>query len=164
LNASLSLLNQKQAGGAFNPALYTGPLDTNAYRAGVGYLMPNGLRVGVVYDSTEIVNGISGKAQNAKRDVWSVPVSYAWDKHQAYFTYTTAGSTSNLDASGANQLNLGYDYALSKSAFIGVMYTKLTNDSNGRYSPFLSGTTFGGDTLLKGESSQQISLDINYWF
>jgi hypothetical protein len=123
-----------------------------------------GLRVGVVYDSTDIANGIVGTTKNAKRDVFSLPVSYAWGKHQAHLTYTQAGATSNIDASGANQLNLGYDYALSRTTFLGVNYTKLKNDANGRYTPFLAGTSLGGDAPGKGEGSQQLSFDINYWF
>lgn len=164
LNASLSALNQKIAGGIYNSAVYAGPLDTTAYRLGVGYTLPMGLRVGVIYDNTTIANGISNTTQDARRDVVSVPVSYAWDKHQVYFTYTLAGATSNIDASGATQLNLGYDYALSKSVFVGVFYSRLKNDTNGRYSPFLAGTSLGPDAVLKGEGSQQLSFDINYWF
>jgi predicted porin len=164
LHASFSYLNQKVAGGLYSNALAVAPLDTVAYRAGVTYTMPMGLRVGVVYDSTDIANGIVGTTKNAKRDVFSLPVSYAWGKHQAHLTYTQAGATSNIDASGANQLNLGYDYALSRTTFLGVNYTKLKNDANGRYTPFLAGTSLGGDAPGKGEGSQQLSFDINYWF
>jgi predicted porin len=164
LNASFSVLSQKVAGGIYTAAAYSGPLNTTAYRAGVAYTLPMGLRAGLVYDSTEIENGIGGTTQSAKRDVLSVPVSFAWDKHQIHATYTRAGSTSNIDSSGATQLNLGYDYALSRTTFIGAYYTRLTNDSNGRYTPFLTGTSFGGDAPAKGEGWNQLSFDVNYWF
>jgi predicted porin len=166
LTSSLSLLNQQVAGGLYNPAATAGPLNTNAYRLGVGYAMDNGVRLGFVYDNTSIANAVGGPTggQTAQRGVISLPVSYAWDKHQVYFTYTVAGATSNIDSSGATQYNLGWDYALSKSTFLGVFYTRLKNDTNGTYSPFLSGTSLGGDAVLKGEGSQQLSLDINYWF
>ena len=164
LNASLSYLNQKIAGGVYNPVAYSGPLNTQAYRAGVGYTLDMGLRVGLVYDHTSIDNGISGTTQAAARDVYSIPVSYAWGKNQAYFTYTQAGATSNLSSSGATQYNMGYDYALSKTTFVGVMWTKLANDTNGRYTPFLTNTALGGTAPGVGESWQQLSFDINYWF
>ena len=166
LTGSLSLLNQQVAGGFYNPAATAGPTNTNAYRLGLGYTLGNGLRVGVVYDNTSIANAVGGATGGlaAQRSVVSVPLSYAWNKHQAYFTYTVAGATSNIDSSGATQLNLGYDYALSKSTFLGVFYTRLKNDTNGTYSPFLAGTSLGGDAVGKGEGSQQHSVDINYWF
>ncbi len=164
LSASFSALNQKIQGGLYAAATYNGPLDTTAYRFGVGYTLPMGLRLGLVYDNTSVANGIAGTNLSATRDVVSVPISYEWGKNKAYFTYTVAGATTNIDASGATQLNLGYDYAISKTTFIGAFYTRLKNDTNGRYSPFLAGTSFGGDALLKGEGAQQFSVDINYWF
>ena len=166
LTASASLLNQQVAGGFYNPLTNAGPANTNAYRLGVGYTMSNGWRFGAVYDNTSVANAVGGPTGglSAQRGVISLPVSYAWDKHQVYFTYTSAGATSNIDSSGATQYNLGYDYALSKSTFLGVFYTRLKNDTNGTYSPFLAGTSLGGDAVGKGEGSQQLSVDINYWF
>ena len=164
IDASLSVLSEKVAGGQYNPEFYAGPLDTQAYRAGVSYTFPEGVRVGLVYDNTSVANGIAVTGGTAQRAVWSVPVSYAWGKNQAYFTYTRAGSTSNISNSGATQMNLGYDYALSKTTFVGVMYTSLSNDANGQYSPFLTGTALGGDGPNMGQSWQQLSFDINYWF
>ncbi|MBA5637630.1 porin [Duganella sp. LX20W] len=163
ISASMSVFHTKVQG-AVVTAPYLGPLDKTGYRAGVAYTFPTNLKVGLVYDNTNVHNGIPGATGDAKRGVFSIPVSYMWDKHAAYLTYTRAGSTSNLDSSGAKQLNLGYDYAFAKNTFIGVFFTQLKNDSNGSYSPFLSNSALGGSAPKTGEGFRQISLDINYWF
>jgi predicted porin len=165
LTASISVLNQRPQGGLYNSTVYNGPLNTRAYRAGVAYTLPMDLKLGVVYDNTSIDNGVSGTTLQAKRGVWEIPLSYNWGKHAAYLTYTLAGATSNIDSSGAKQLTLGYDYALSKTTFLGVYYTQLKNDTKGFYSPFLTSSSFGGDGVAKaGEGWRQISTDMNFWF
>jgi hypothetical protein len=99
-----------------------------------------------------------------------VPISYSFGDHGIYATYTKAGNTSDINDSGAKQLNFVYDYALTKRAFVGVFYTNITNGANGRYTGFLTGTVFGGSaanpagTATSGESWRQIGVNLNYWF
>jgi len=162
-NASLSFFDTKVQG-AVVTAPFVGPLDKTGYRAGVAYTFPFNLKVGAVYDNTVVKNGIPGVAEDAKRSVFSIPMTYMWDKNAAYVTYTRAGNTSNLDNSGATQLNLGYDYAFAKNTFVGVFVTKLKNDTSGSYTPFLSGTSLGATAPKTGEGFRQISIDVNYWF
>jgi hypothetical protein len=170
ISASASFLSQKVNGGAQALAAYTGPLDVTAYRLGISYKPIKGLKVGVVYDSTSLDNAISGgtafgaKLGTSKRSVFEIPVSYNWDDHGVYINYTKAGDVSSASDSGATQLNLGYDYALTKRAFIGVYFTKLDNGKNGHYGPFLAGTTFGPSAIATGESWRQVGINLNYWF
>jgi hypothetical protein len=161
LTASLSLLSQKAMGGSI--AL---DKDTNGLRAGVAYTLPIKLKVGIVVDKTSVDNGstINGVATKSDRTVIEIPVAYYFGDHGVYATYTKAGDTAGIANSGATQLNLCYDYALTKRAFIGVAYSTIKNQANGVYSPFLSGTTFGGTGTVKGETWSQIGINFNYWF
>lgn len=154
LVGSLSVLNQSVQGST---------KDTHAYRLGVGYTLPINLKLGLVYDSTTVKDGVSS-GNDAKRGAWMLPVSYGFGDHMVYLTYARAGSTSNVDNSGARQITVGYDYALAKNCFAGVFVTKLKNDSNGTYTPYLTGTSFGSSAPAKGEGWHQVSLDFNYWF
>lgn len=163
LTASLSLFNSDVQGGVVT-APYVGPLDKTGYRAGVAYSFPVGLKLGLVYDNTKVENGIPGLAADARRGAYSLPLSYTWGDSAAYLTYTRAGSTSNLDRSGATQWNLGYDFAFAKNVFVGAFLTQLKNDANGSYTPFLAGTALGATTPRTGEGYRQVSVDINYWF
>ena len=86
----------------------------------------------------------------------------------AHVTYGKSGNVSSASDTGANQLNLVYDYALTKRAFIGLYYTHLKNDKNGHYAPFLTGYSFGATNPnpagTNGESWTQIGLNLQYWF
>ncbi len=143
--------------------------ELKAMRLGVSYKW-QGLKVGVVYDDATQTNGIITGAgatavlSDAKRSVIAIPVSYAWGDHAVYATYTVADKTSSYADTGAKQINVGYDYALTKRAFIGVFYTKIDNDKNANYGPFLAGTVFGGTTTATGESFRQVGVNLNYWF
>jgi hypothetical protein len=170
-----SMLHQQIMGGVYAPAAYTGPLDTDAYRVGISYRFPMGVKVGVVLDETTIKNGASGGAAqfgvslgDAKRTAYEIPVSYAWGDHMVHLTYAKAGSVSSSTATGANQLNFVYDYALTKRAFIGFVYTKLKNDTNGHYNPFLTNYSFGASASnpagVNGEGFTQFGVNMQYWF
>ncbi len=168
-----SMLDQKLMGGVYAPTLYNGPLDTKAYRLGASYKLPLGLKIGVVYDSTTISNGIAVAAfgatpGDAKRDAFEIPVSYAWGDHMVHFTYAKAGNVSGATASGANQMNFVYDYALNKKTFIAFIYTKLKNDTNGHYNPFLTNYSFGGSQSnpagVNGEGFTQYGVNLQFWF
>lgn len=163
VTASLSVFNTKVQGNVF-AAPYLGPMDKTGVRAGLGYYFPSGLKLGVVYDKTNVKNGIPGEVGDANRGVVSLPVSYFWGKHGAHVTYTRAGNTSNVPDSGATQLNLVYDYALAKNAFVGLFLTQIRNEANGTYAPFLAGTSLGATGPRAGENFRQLSANINFWF
>jgi len=161
-SASASYLDQKFEGILASAA----NTELKAYRLGLSYKV-SGLKVGVVYDKTDMVNGLStvGVLSDAKRSVLQVPISYSFGDHAVYATYTKAGDTSSLAGTSAKQLNFVYDYALTRRAFVGVFYTKLNNDANAYYQPFLTGySPFGGSAIAKGESWRDIGICLNYWF
>lgn len=156
-SASASYLDQKYQG-----VLDTAPnAELKATRLGLSYKW-EGLKVGLVYDSTTQVNG--RVTSDAKRSVIEVPISYAFGDHAVYATYTKASNTSSMADTGARQMNLVYDYALTKRAFVGVFFTKLDNDKNANYQPFVTGYVWGGSAVAAGESWRQIGVHLNYWF
>jgi len=175
LTLHASMLDQKIQGGVYTTAAYNGPLDTKAFRFGAAYKLPIGLKVGVVFDSTEIENGVAGGVAqfgaslgSAKRTAFEIPISYTMGDHMFHLTYGKAGDVSSANASGANQLNLVWDYALTKKTFIGLYYTNLKNDTNGHYAPFLAGYSFGPTAInpagVNGESWTQIGFNVQFWF
>jgi predicted porin len=170
-----SALHQQIQGGVYVSASYTGPLDTDAFRLGASYRFPMGLKVGLVLDQTTIKNGAAGGATqfgvslgDAKRTAWEVPVSYAFGDHMFHLTYAKAGNVASSTATGANQLNFVYDYALTKRAFIGFVFTNLKNDTNGHYNPFLTNYSFGASASnpagVNGEGYRQFGINMQYWF
>ena len=171
VSAQASYVNLRVPGGTFNPAAAAGPADMQAFRLGASYTTPFKLKFGVVYDRTSYENSVYTDASSAvateaaKRDVFEIPVSFMWKDHGFYVTYTVAGNTSSRENTGASQLNIAYDYALTKRAFIGVYYTSIKNDSNGHYTPFLAGYSLGGTVnSIAGENWWQLGLNLNYWF
>lgn len=171
LAASLSYLDKRVQGGTYNPAVAAGPADVQGVRLGVAYTLPFKLKVGVVYDRTSIDNAVYSTptsavaSDSAKRDVFLIPVSYSFKDHAVYATYGWAGNTSSHAKTGGSQLNIGYDYALTKRAFVGLYYTLLKNDANGHYTPFLAGYSLGPTAnSVAGENWHQIGLNLNYWF
>jgi predicted porin len=170
-SASASYLDQKFQGLPSVPTTPTVPFNNElkATRLGLSYKW-QGLKFGVVYDSTDMSNGIfsaaSASLSDAKRNTIEVPISYSFGDHAVYATWTKAGNTSSIADSGAKQLNFVYDYALTKRAFVGIAYTKIDNDAHSLYQGFLTGySPFGGTNVaVPGESWRQISLNLNYWF
>jgi len=161
-SASASYLDQKFQGVPASAAL----TELKAMRLGASYKW-QGLKVGVVYDNSNMVNGLStvGVLSDAKRSVLEVPISYSFGDHAVYATYAKAGSTSSLTDTGAKQMNFVYDYALTKRAFLGVYYTNMKNDAHAYYQPFLTGySPFGGSAIATGESWRQVGVILNYWF
>jgi len=161
-SASASYLDQKFQGVLASAA----NTELKAMRLGLSYKW-QGLKVGVVYDDSNMVNGLNtlGVLSDAKRSVFEVPISYSFGDHAFYATYAKAGSTSSLTDTGAKQMNFVYDYALTKRAFLGVYYTNLKNDAHAYYQPFLTGySPFGGSAIATGEGWRQIGVILNYWF
>jgi hypothetical protein len=160
-SASGSYLDQKFQGIATTAA----NTELKAMRLGISYKVA-GFKAGVVYDSTNSVNGVNtgGVLSDATRTAFAIPVSYTMGDHGFYATYATAGNTSSYADSGAKQINFGYDYALTKRAFVGLWVTKLANGANAYYAPFLAGYSFGGSTVQKGETFTQFGVNLNYWF
>ncbi len=146
-------------------------------RAWVGYRFPFGLKVGLGYDNSE-VRPVAGGAF-AKRTAFILPVTYTMGAHNFYLEYATAGKTSGAfqnglathDNTGAKQILLGWDMALSKRTFLGVFYTKLDNEANATYNLFTTGpvavgagVSVTGTATLVGESINQLWFGIAHSF
>jgi len=161
-SASASYLDQK-----FEGVLATAAnTELKAMRLGLSYKIM-GIKVGVVMDQSDMVNGLNtaGVLSDAKRTTLEVPVSYSYGDHGFYATYAVAGNTTSLDNTGAKQMNLVYDYAMTRRAFIGLYFTQLKNDAHAYYQPFLTGySPFGGSAIATGESWRQVGVILNYWF
>ncbi|MDR3671630.1 MAG: porin [Holophaga sp.] len=170
IDASLSYENKQVQGGTYTSTATSGPLDMQAIRLGVSYTFDSKFKVGVVFDNTSYDNGVNQNNNasvvnhSARRSVFLVPISYSFGDHAVYATYAKAGNVSSVSNTGASQLNLGYDYALTKRAFAGVYFTGIVNQSNAHYAPFLANTTFGPTGNNTGENFHQIGIDFNYWF
>src|SRR5664279_3820645 len=123
LSIQASVVDQAILGGVYSPTVQAGPPDLLAYRAGASYTLPFNLKIGVVYDHTSYDNSVYSTPTSAvatdaaKRGVFLIPVSYGFGPHAVYVTYGVAGNTSSAADTGATQLNIGYDYALTKRAF-----------------------------------------------
>jgi hypothetical protein len=161
-SASASYLDQKFQG-VLTTAANT---ELKADRLGLSYKWM-GLKLGVVYDSTTMVNGLTkvGVLSDAKRNVFEVPLSFSFGDHAVYATYSKASNTSSIANTGAKQMNYVYDYAMTKRAFIGISYTKIDNDAQAYYQGFLTGySPFGNSAIVTGESWRSVSVNLNYWF
>ena len=142
--------------------------ELKATRLGLSYKW-DGIKVGVLYDNTSMVNGGLNAAGavigDSGRTAIQIPVSYQWGDHGVYATYTMAGKTASQDNTEAKQMTFAYDYALTKRAFLGVALTTINNDKRVNYQGFLTGfSAFGNSSLSYGESWRQLSLSLNYWF
>ncbi|MBI1890051.1 MAG: porin [Burkholderiales bacterium] len=142
--------------------------DQSQFRLSGYYLFPMGLKVGLQYDRATLANvgrtaaGVGGA--DARRSAWELPISYSFGPNTILFSYTRAGSRSDLVDSGAKMWVLGYDYALSKRTNVGVFYSRLSNDSAGTYQPYKTGTSSNGSVLVAGESASILALGLKHTF
>lgn len=127
-------------------------------------------KVGLIADRAkrEAVGG-----GDSSRTAWSIPVSYVMGNSTILASFTKAGDLSVGHAglaaftgnnTGAKMYTLGFDHALSKRTNVGVFYSRLNNDTNGIYQPFLAGTSFTGSGLLAGETASTFALGLKHTF
>ncbi|HEY8102812.1 MAG TPA: porin [Burkholderiaceae bacterium] len=141
--------------------------DKTEYRLSGSYSFPFGLKIGAQYDKAKSEVS-STNVENGNRGAWEVPISYTFGSNKILGSYTRAGDNSvagtTVKNSGAKMFVLGYDYAFSKRTNIGLYYSKLKNDIAGAYTPFSSGTSANGSTLLAGESATILALSLKHTF
>jgi predicted porin len=111
-----------------------------SWKAFGDYSFSNGFKVGLLYDNSKI-SALVASGPEAKRTAWLLPVTYTMGAHAFYAQYARAGSTSNVNDSGAKQWMLGYDYGLSKRTSVGVYYTAVNNDTGGLNNMFATSAT-----------------------
>jgi predicted porin len=141
--------------------------DKTEYRLSGSYTFPFGLKVGLQYDKAKSEVS-STNVENGNRAAWDLPISYAFGANTFMVSYARAGNNSvagnTVADSGAKFFTLGYDYAFSKRTNVGIFYNKLKNDKAGTYTPFSSGTSSNGSTLLAGESASILAVGIKHTF
>ncbi|MFI4941448.1 MAG: porin [Burkholderiales bacterium] len=144
-------------------------LDDRQLRFAGYYILPMGLKLGLQLDRATraaVSGNVAGTTSTSvSRTAWEIPISYQLGQGDIMFSYTRAGDNGILVNSGAKLITLGYDYALSKRTNIGVWVSKLSNDNNGAYQPFLDGASnFTGSGLLAGESATTWALGVKHVF
>ncbi|HVO51577.1 MAG TPA: porin [Thermoanaerobaculia bacterium] len=171
LAVQASYVQVRIPGGTYTPAAAAGPQDFQSYRFGASYRLPFNLKIGMVYDHASYDNSAFASSAStvadiaAKRDAFIIPVAYMVGDHGFYASYGWTGNISGYDKTNASQFNVGYDYALTKRAFIGLWYTLLSNGDNARYQPFLSGYSLGPTiNSVAGEGFKSLGINMNYWF
>lgn len=131
------------------------------------YVFPFGLKVGLAWDKSRLKNSGTG-AVTAKRDAWSLPVSYAWGNHTVHVNYTKANDEKIAAGDqGAQMWALSYSYDLSKRTSAALTYAQINNKSGGTYNLFTSGSLGLGASagaILPGEDPKTWGLTLRHAF
>ncbi len=149
-------------GGASSPAG-----QQKSVRVWGGYTLPMGLKVGLGFDGSQRRQA-AGEAMT-KRNAFMVPITYSFGNHTAGITLVKVGKLSGpnggatTDSTDATAFTLGWEYALSKLATVGVFYAKIDNKANAAYQ-FFSLSANGATIPAAGESSAQLYTGFSYRF
>ena len=141
--------------------------DQKSTKAWVGYSLPMGLKVGFVYDTSEVT---AATATKAKRTAYAIPVSFSFGADSLHFQYATMGKTNvtgvgDVADTGAKAYAIGYDHAVSKRTFVGATYTKLDNKPNSSYDLFAIGANGATPTSVQGgQDVTQIYVGIAHFY
>lgn len=141
--------------------------DQKSTKAWVGYSLPMGLKIGFIYDTSEVN---AAAATTAKRTAYAVPISWSFGADSLHFQYATMGKIDvsglgKVDDTGANAYVLGWDHAMSKRTSVGAYYTKLDNKPNAAYDLFAIGANGGTPTaIVGGQDVTQIFFGIAHFY
>ncbi len=99
-----------------------------------GYFKWSGFKIGLSYNQSKLKDGLTGN-DLAKRDAWSIPLSWTTGPHAIYAHYTKADKdkVSPVDGTAATMAAVAYTYSLSKRTQVGVTYAQIRNESNAAY-------------------------------
>jgi len=131
-----------------------------------GYYKWSGFKIGVGWNNSKLKSAAGIDA--AKRDAWTVPLSYTYGAHNLYAHYTWANDDKIQGANtGANMFALSYVYDVSKRTSVGLTYARIRNDSAASYQFY---TDNGGSQSslnaapLLGEDPQLFSTVLKHAF
>ncbi|MBI4937284.1 MAG: porin [Nitrosomonadales bacterium] len=111
-----------------------------AYKLAGSYTM-DAITGVLVYEKTDDGFGAGGANAMGHR-TWYLGGKFAVTGSDAVkLAYTNANNLGNTANTGAKQISLGYDHAMSKRTTVYALYTRLTNDSAATYA--LGGTSTG---------------------
>jgi predicted porin len=131
------------------------------------YTFPMGLKIGLAWDKSKIKGATSG-VEIAKRDAWSLPISYTWGNHSVHFHYDKANNDKSTAADdGAKMWAIAYAYDLSKRTSAALTYAKISNSSGSQYNFFTStslGLGTGGTAIAAGEDPKMFGVTLRHAF
>jgi len=130
------------------------------------YYKWSGLKVGVGWNQSKLKSATGTDA--AKRDAWTIPLSYTYGAHNLYAHYTWADDDKVQGANtGANMFALSYVYDLSKRTSFGLTYAYIKNDSGASYQLYQDngGTQSSTNaTPFLGEDPRLLSTTLKHAF
>jgi predicted porin len=125
------------------------------------------LEVGLVWDQSELT-AAAGGATLAKRDAWSIPITYDIGPNSTVnFHYTVAQNDDVLGSdTGARMGAISYVYDLSKRTSLALTYARLDNDSNASYNLYTSDGSEGTSdaAVSPGEDPSILQLTVRHAF
>ncbi|MBI4984632.1 MAG: porin [Rhodocyclales bacterium] len=147
-----------------NGATRVAGLEVVADRLGIAYTF-GAVKVGLINDNTKAdLNG----ALAAKRNAWSLPISYTSGANSLYFAYAKAGTVTGALGganTGATNTILGYTYALSKRTQLGASWSRISNDAGAAYDFWARGVSAGGAaTVNAGTDPTSFAVGVNHSF
>jgi predicted porin len=130
------------------------------------YTFPMGLKLGLAWDKAKIKGAVNG-VELAKRDAWSIPVSYTWGNHSVHFHYDKANNDKATAAEdGATMVAIAYAYDLSKRTSAALTYAKISNKSGAAYNLFTSTGALGLGNVAPapGEDPKMFGVTLRHAF
>ena len=157
-----------QANASWGTALATAaPVNQRGDRLYGSYVFPFGLKIGLAWDKSKL-QSTTGGGDIARRDAWSIPLSYAWGNHTVHLNYSAAGD--DKVAAGdqkATMWAIAYSYDLSKRTSLALTYAQLKNHSGANYNLFTSTSLgLGGSAgnMTAGEDPKMFGLTMRHAF
>ena len=142
-----------------------------------GYFKWSGFKIGVSFNQSKLKgpNGLGGEEDFAKRNAWSIPLSWTSGPHSIYAHYTKAEKDKVADGQGisgtdATMAAVAYNYALSKRTSVGVTFAQIRNGENAAYNFFtdsgngVSGLSSTNAGARAGEDPKLLALIMYHSF
>ena len=139
-----------------------------------GYFKWSGFKIGLSYNQSKLKSATTG-VDVAKRDAWSIPLSWMTGPHAIYAHYTKANKDKVQDGlgigdTGAAMAAVAYTYSLSKRTQVGVTYAQIRNEANAAYRFFTDsgdgnwGLSSYGAVPQAGEDPKLLALILYHAF
>jgi predicted porin len=163
--------------GSLNPQIITGTgsaaiaataaVNQRADRLYGSYVFPFGLKVGLAWDKSRLRSSAGG-GDTARRDAWSLPISYAWGNHTVHVNYNKANDEKVAAGDqGATMWAVAYSYDLSKRTSAALTYARISNKSGGTYN-FFTSTSLGlggsAGAIQAGEDPKMWGVTLRHAF
>jgi predicted porin len=132
-----------------------------------GFYKLMGLRIGALYDWSEIENDTTG-ATTSKREAWSIPLSYQRGRHNFWLEYSEARDDKQTAVNdGAKMWAVAYAYDFSRRTSLALTYAEIRNEPGAVYNLWNSAASQGGSpdaVLAPGEDPRVIGVTMRHAF